>query len=291
MTKRKKCKGPWKDFWEIREDSLSWKNSSSTALKTTFLFREWTLSLKPTGRQRWTVRVAASSLLLSVLLFLLVLFRQTRFRLQDRKLDTGRFFFHSRLPVCSVLPAARPHCVHCLTHTKSIMSEWGSEGWHLQAATLVRGAVTLKKRINQNVTTTKLTTKQPFLAPKLQRWTVTWSCLFLLWLLVPQCFLCFVDLFCFSWISPPPSSLISMALWLQAAHPRVEKTALQCTKKSKLNQKCCSWCLFYTVVLLAFLLLYMMKISKLYQMTWKLTIQTTWNFRLLRNFCHRTLLS
>lgn len=26
-------------------------------------------------------------------------------------------------------------------------------------------------------------------------------------------------------------------------------------KKSKLNQKCCSWCLFYTVVLLAFLLL------------------------------------
>lgn len=102
-------------------------------------------------------------------------------------------------------------------------------------------------------------------------------------------FLCFVDLFCFSWISPPPSSLISMALWLQAAHPRVEKTALQCTKKSKLNQKCCSWCLFYTVVLLAFLLLYMMKISKLYQMTWKLTLQTTWNFRLLKKLLSQNL--
>lgn len=34
--------------------------------------------------------------------------------------------------------------------------------------------------------------------------------------------------------------------------PEGRKKALQCTKKSKLNQKCCSWCLFYTVVLLAF---------------------------------------
>lgn len=43
-------------------------------------------------------------------------------------------------------------------------------------------------------------------------------------------------------------------------------------KKSKLNQKCCSWCLFYTVVLLAFCYCnYMMKISKLYQITWRLT--------------------
>lgn len=38
----------------------------------------------------------------------------------------------------------------------------------------------------------------------------------------------------------PLTSLTDKAQWLQVANPRVEKTALQCTKKSKLNQKCCS---------------------------------------------------
>lgn len=33
-------------------------------------------------------------------------------------------------------------------------------------------------------------------------------------------------------IPPPPPSLASTALWLQVAHPRVELTALQCTKRA-----------------------------------------------------------
>lgn len=33
-------------------------------------------------------------------------------------------------------------------------------------------------------------------------------------------------------IIPPPPSLTSTALWLQVAHPRVELTALQCTKRA-----------------------------------------------------------
>lgn len=39
----------------------------------------------------------------------------------------------------------------------------------------------------------------------------------------------------FSFVSPriiPPPSLASTALWLQVAHPRVELTALQCTKRA-----------------------------------------------------------
>ena len=119
----------------------------------------------------------------------------------------------------------------------------------------LRGSYTQKKA-NQPKLTTKLTNNQTNHLLQLQRWTVTWSSL---------CSFCdswchnfFLNAFCFPFLFPwliPPPSLTSMAQWLQAAHPRVEKTALQCTKKSKLNQKCCSWCLFYTVVLLAFLLL------------------------------------
>lgn len=95
------------------------------------------------------------------------------------------------------------------------------------------------KKANQPKWKTKLTNKQPNEKPfaPVSRMNCYWSFLFLLWLLVPQhfwSFLCFL----ISWFSLvssriiPPPSLASTALWLQVAHPRVELTALQCTKRA-----------------------------------------------------------
>lgn len=47
---------------------------------------------------------------------------------------------------------------------------------------------------------------------------------------------CLFFLFLFPWITPP-SSLISMALWLQAAHLRVEKNSLAMYKKEQVKPK------------------------------------------------------
>lgn len=104
-----------------------------------------------------------------------------------------------------------------------------------------------------------------------QRQTATRSSLFLSWLLVPQFlfliwfeffFFLMLKLFVFSfWFcfvflnysSFEPHKNGSVA---PGSPPEGRKNSLAMyKKKSKLNQKCCSWCLFYTVVLLAFLLL------------------------------------
>lgn len=112
------------------------------------------------------------------------------------------------------------------------------------------------KKANQPKLTTKLTNNQTNHLLQLQRWTVTWSSL---------CSFC--DSWCHKVFFNAFFLFLFVSLNYSSSEPhkhgsvapgsplRVEKTALQCTKKSKLNQKCCSWCLFYTVVLLAFLLL------------------------------------
>lgn len=112
------------------------------------------------------------------------------------------------------------------------------------------------KKANQPKLTTKLTNNQTNRLLQLQRWTVTWSSL---------CSFC--DSWCHKVFFNAFFLFLFVSLNYSSSEPhkhgsvapgsplRVEKTALQCTKKSKLNQKCCSWCLFYTVVLLAFLLL------------------------------------
>lgn len=119
-------------------------------------------------------------------------------------------------------------------------------GWVLKAV-ILKEAVTLKKSILTKIN--NQTNNQTTICSKLQRRTVTWSSLFLLWLLVPQCFVLFFNpfrdfffwflflfFFLFPWITPP-SSLISMALWLQAAHLRVEKNSLAMYKKEQVKPK------------------------------------------------------
>lgn len=136
--KRKKCEGPWNVLGDTGghselEEQLTYSFKNHLLVSGMDSLNQWD------GRDELCAWLPLPSLSLCPL-FLLVLFRTDALQTSGPVNWTqGASFFHSRLPVCSVLPAARPHSVHGLTHTKSIMSEWGSEGWHLQAVALVKG--------------------------------------------------------------------------------------------------------------------------------------------------------